>query len=344
MPSERSPGLANTLPPSESFGMRLNTRGRYGIQLMAQLACHTTQPDPVGLKDVAGATGLPWRYLEQIARPLRKAALVKGRPGRTGGYVLARQPDRISLRDVIEATSGPICLMDCVDDADSCEHSAACTSRNVWLAVTADIREVLSRYTLCDLAKRPCAGCREAADAARANRTWLRPGGSGRPQPARQRAGSRKGSSAEPASGRAEPGRARPQGGGAPARTRRAQAARAASLMFAGQPADYQAGMFQARCRVMFTRTATGPWEDRRDRRNPSRWPAGAHQCRPHREHRTDTRHHRLVQQRPQADRARHARRTSSSASSSTGGSLLAGQMPTGTWLPRSEPPGVGGA
>ncbi len=176
--------------------MRLNTRGRYGIQLMAQLACHTTMSSPVGLKAVAASTGLPWRYLEQITRPLRKAALVRGRPGRTGGYLLARQPDHITLRDVIEATSGPICLMDCVDTPDSCDRSAACTSRSVWVAVTEDIREVLARYTLCDLAKRPCAGCREAAATARVNRTWTQkkiagPRGSRRPTGRGRRTGVR---------------------------------------------------------------------------------------------------------------------------------------------------------
>ncbi len=173
--------------------MRLNTRGRYGIQLMAQLACRTTPADPVGLKDVAGATGLPWRYLEQITRPLRKAALVRGRPGRTGGYVLARQPDRITLRDVIEATSGPICLMDCVDHPASCDRSDSCTSRQVWQAVTEDIRAVLACYTICDLAKRPCAGCREAASAARSART-----GSHRKRP---RKAARPGSSLPPRGG-----------------------------------------------------------------------------------------------------------------------------------------------
>ncbi|MCX6552515.1 MAG: Rrf2 family transcriptional regulator, partial [Acidobacteria bacterium] len=82
--------------------MRLNTRGRYGMQLMTQLACHINEAKPVGLKQVAVATGLPWRYLEQIAGPLRKASLIKGRPGRAGGYKLGRQPERITLREVVE--------------------------------------------------------------------------------------------------------------------------------------------------------------------------------------------------------------------------------------------------
>jgi Rrf2 family cysteine metabolism transcriptional repressor len=154
--------------------MRLNTRGRYGIQLMTQLACHLATPQPLGLRQIAGTTGLPWRYLEQITRPLRRAGLLAGRPGRSGGYALARQPDRISLRDVIEAASGPICLTDCVDVPGSCDHSSSCTSRQVWLAVTDEIRAVLARYTLCDLAMRPCAGCREAAAVAREHRVESR--------------------------------------------------------------------------------------------------------------------------------------------------------------------------
>ena len=147
--------------------MRLNTRGRYGMQLLTQLACHIKDPKPIGLKQVAAATGLPWRYLEQIAGPLRKAALIKGRPGRTGGYVLGRLPERISLREVVESSVGPLCLMECVDAPSMCDHSPTCPSRQVWVKVTHDLRDVLDRFTLADLASRPCSGCRAAAQKAR---------------------------------------------------------------------------------------------------------------------------------------------------------------------------------
>ncbi|MCX6543368.1 MAG: Rrf2 family transcriptional regulator [Acidobacteria bacterium] len=156
--------------------MRLNTRGRYGLQLLTQLACHVKDPKPVGLKQVAAATGLPWRYLEQIAGPLRKAALIKGRPGRTGGYVLGRLPDRISLREVIESGVGPLCLMDCVDLPSMCDQSPGCSSRQVWVKVTRELRDVLDRFTLADLANRPCSGLRDAAKRARgARKTAAKP-------------------------------------------------------------------------------------------------------------------------------------------------------------------------
>ncbi|MEW5981402.1 MAG: Rrf2 family transcriptional regulator [Acidobacteriota bacterium] len=146
--------------------MRMNTRGRYGIQLLTQLACHVTDNRPLGLRQVAERTGLPWRYLEQIARPLRRAALIKGRIGRVGGYSLARLPETITLREVIEATDGPLCLMNCVDLPSVCEHSPTCPSRAVWVSLTNDLRDVLSRYSLADLATRPCAECQELAERA----------------------------------------------------------------------------------------------------------------------------------------------------------------------------------
>ena len=155
--------------------MRLNTRGRYGLQLMSQLACHLNESRPVGLKEVAKTTGLPWRYLEQIAGPLRRASLIKGRPGRAGGYKLGRPPERITLREVMEVTTGPLQLMGCVDNPDTCEHSNKCTSRAMWVNLTGELRGVMDRYTLDDLAKRPCAGCRTTAERARSVRTKTRP-------------------------------------------------------------------------------------------------------------------------------------------------------------------------
>jgi Rrf2 family protein len=160
--------------------VRLNTRGRYGLQLLSQLACHLDDTKPVGLKDIAKSTGLPWRYLEQIAGPLRKASLIAGRPGRAGGYKLVKPPSRITLREVMEVTSGPLRLMECVDKPDICEHSNKCASRAMWVNLTGELRGVLDRYTLDDLAQRPCAGCRATAARARGLRTAVKPPSRGR--------------------------------------------------------------------------------------------------------------------------------------------------------------------
>jgi Rrf2 family protein len=160
--------------------VRLNTRGRYGLQLMSQLASHIDETAPTGLKEIARTTGLPWRYLEQIAGPLRRASLIKGRPGRAGGYRLGRAPSRITLREVMEVTTGPLRLMECVDKPESCGLSNKCASRAMWVNLTGELRGVLDRYTLDDLAQRPCSGCRATAARARGMRAAVKAPARGR--------------------------------------------------------------------------------------------------------------------------------------------------------------------
>jgi len=81
----------------------MNTRGRYGLQMLSQLACHLDDMKPVGLKEIARARvchGAP----RANRGPLRKASLIAGRPGRAGGYKLMKPPSRITLREVMEVT------------------------------------------------------------------------------------------------------------------------------------------------------------------------------------------------------------------------------------------------
>jgi hypothetical protein len=55
----------------------------------------------------------------------------------------------------------------------------------MWVNLTGELRGVMDRYTLDDLAKRPCAGCRATADRARGVRTKTRPPARGRGAPKR---------------------------------------------------------------------------------------------------------------------------------------------------------------
>ena len=73
----------------------------------------------------------------------------------------------------MEVTSGPLRLMECVDKPETCEKSNKCTSRAMWVNLTGELRGVLDRYTLDDLAQRPCAGCRATAARARGLRTTV---------------------------------------------------------------------------------------------------------------------------------------------------------------------------
>jgi Rrf2 family protein len=131
--------------------MRLSTRGDYAVLLMLEVARHENGASPVALSRVAHRTGLSRAYLEQLAIPLRAARLVRGVPGRLGGYRLARPAAQISVAEILEAVVGPICIVKCLEDSDGCPRTADCEGHPLFALLNHAIREKLRSCTLRDL-------------------------------------------------------------------------------------------------------------------------------------------------------------------------------------------------
>jgi Rrf2 family protein len=85
--------------------MRVSLQAQYAISALFDLA-YNGHGEPIQVRVIGERQAIPARYLEQIFQRLRKADLVTGKRGPGGGYVLARPPDEISMRDVIEAVEG----------------------------------------------------------------------------------------------------------------------------------------------------------------------------------------------------------------------------------------------
>ena len=144
--------------------MRLTTRARYALRMMLDLARHGGLEKPVSLAAVAERTDISRGYLEQLAMALRNARLVRGVAGRYGGYRLIEPPERITVGQIVEAVTGPVCVVDCVDDPASCPRAEDCECRLVYSLVNERIAEVLREYTLADLLDPSWATGRAAAE------------------------------------------------------------------------------------------------------------------------------------------------------------------------------------
>ncbi len=131
--------------------MRLSSRARYALRMMLDIGHYSKQGRLVSLSVVAERTGLSRGYLEQVAATLRSARLIRSVAGRSGGYRLARPAGKITVGDIIEATIGPVCLVDCIEEPDSCLRVEYCECRVVYSLINYRIREVLHGYTLTDL-------------------------------------------------------------------------------------------------------------------------------------------------------------------------------------------------
>jgi len=132
--------------------------------MMLDLARHGGLERPVSLAAVAERTDISRGYLEQLAMALRNARLVRGVAGRYGGYRLTEPPERITVGQIVEAATGPVCVVDCVDDPATCPRAEDCECRLIYGMVNERIAEVLREYTLADLLDPSWATGRAAAE------------------------------------------------------------------------------------------------------------------------------------------------------------------------------------
>ena len=131
--------------------MKIDRRTRYALRMMIDLAEHSNNGDPVGVRAIAARQDIARRYLEQIAGDLRKAGLVASKKGQSGGYLLAKPASTIQVAEIVEAVSGPGPMLDCLDDASACPRMGTCRSRRMWALVDTLVRSVLHQYHLDDL-------------------------------------------------------------------------------------------------------------------------------------------------------------------------------------------------
>ncbi len=135
--------------------MKLSTKGRYSVTALYELALHYGE-GAVPLKNISMNQGISENYLEQLMVPLRKAGLVKSIRGAQGGYMLAREPEKVTIGEIITTVEGPIALVDCLltnagDSKQYCDRAGACVTRGIWEKVCDSISSVLNNITLKDL-------------------------------------------------------------------------------------------------------------------------------------------------------------------------------------------------
>jgi Rrf2 family protein len=118
---------------------------------MVILAVDGADKGPVKGDRIAEAQEIPLRFLENILGELRHAGLVQSRRGMDGGYWLARPPDDVTLAEIIRAVEGPLASVRGEPPNELSFTGAAKPLRDVWIALRANIRDILESVTLADV-------------------------------------------------------------------------------------------------------------------------------------------------------------------------------------------------
>ena len=134
--------------------MKLNTRARYAVMALADMASFSTQ-NPVSLRDISLRQNISLVYLEQIFSKLKKNNIVKSIRGTNGGYILAKDPEKIKLSNIFLAVDEKVKTVQCKKESKKgCNGKLTkCITHYLWDDLEMHINDFFDKKNLGDLLK-----------------------------------------------------------------------------------------------------------------------------------------------------------------------------------------------
>jgi Rrf2 family protein len=131
--------------------VELSCKSEYAILALLEMATHYENGEPMQIRQIATQQNIPDRYLEQLLATLRRGGIVKSQRGSKGGYLLAREPWKISVFDILECLEG---LDVKAGEEDSNPKSVdSSIIEEIWQEACQAANSVLQKYSLQDLSE-----------------------------------------------------------------------------------------------------------------------------------------------------------------------------------------------
>ncbi len=132
--------------------MNLSQKCQYAVRAVLELAKQYGQ-GPVAISQIAANQAIPQRFLENILNELRPTGLIESRRGIQGGYLLARDPAKISVGEIIRLVEGPLDPVKCMGENNSlsCPLKDKCALIQLWSRAKAAVEEVYDNASFRDL-------------------------------------------------------------------------------------------------------------------------------------------------------------------------------------------------
>ena len=109
--------------------------------------------DVLSAPELAELAGLEAPTVAKVLKPLAQSGLAESVRGANGGYRLVRDPQSISLADIVEAMEGPLAMTECSIHEGQCGIETSCGVRVNWLRVNDVIADALRGVSLASMAQ-----------------------------------------------------------------------------------------------------------------------------------------------------------------------------------------------
>jgi len=131
--------------------MRVTAKSDYALRALIEIA-RRGDAGPVSAEELGRLQDIPHGFLQAILADLRRAGVLVAQRGQSGGWRMARDPDQVTVADVIRAVDGPlVSIYGLRPEAVEYNESAA-VLQYVWIASRHSLRDVLEKVTVRQLA------------------------------------------------------------------------------------------------------------------------------------------------------------------------------------------------
>ena len=133
--------------------MKFSRKTDYGVILLQSLRGTFRSRGYIPLSKIAREQKLPRFFIEKLGEKLRRAGYLEARRGAEGGYRLAKDPKKITLKELIDVFEEPE-MMRCMRSPHPekyCPFVGACPTRAGWLGIEKKVNKIFENVTIASL-------------------------------------------------------------------------------------------------------------------------------------------------------------------------------------------------
>lgn len=134
--------------------MQVSKKTDYALRALFTLVEHYSGT-PIPIRELARRNDIPKPFLEQIMLALKAKGWVESLAGMRGGYVLAKNPSKITMGEVVRHFDGILAPIACVSLSGykRCSQEPVCRFRRVFFDIRNYVTDVMDRSTLAEVAR-----------------------------------------------------------------------------------------------------------------------------------------------------------------------------------------------
>ena len=131
--------------------MQISRKADFALRVVGYLA--TLKENRLApLTEIAERERVPGAFLETLLRPLVHHGYVRVEYGETDGYRIARDPGKITFKEIIDIVDGPVVVHECIPFEGACGRADCCYQIPIWREIQDAIDLALSNRTIEELA------------------------------------------------------------------------------------------------------------------------------------------------------------------------------------------------